>query len=201
MTQQHFATQIGKEWYVLDKKAPTEGVFDKKYFNTYDNKIWTYRPSPCPLPYWGNLETLREILFSSDSSLGVPTFIVKHESLISANELVEQESHAKLHSAHNHGQLISTYVCGAIEGFALSKSKYPFSEEDMRKAIAEARMSGQGITSKSDDEILSELSRKVLIVEMDGYIPISGYVNSYRPKVNPKNQLIDKENNLIGIVI
>lgn len=41
-------------------------------FNSYDNRIWKYKSSPCPLPFWGNKYTLIKIIASTDKSLGLP---------------------------------------------------------------------------------------------------------------------------------
>jgi hypothetical protein len=30
-------------------------------FNSYDKRVWIYQPIPCPMPYWGNLNTLKKI--------------------------------------------------------------------------------------------------------------------------------------------
>ena len=49
------------EYVIIDDIELTEGVEGNYYFNIYDNKIWKYKPSPCPLPYWGNIATLRKI--------------------------------------------------------------------------------------------------------------------------------------------
>ena len=38
-------------------------------FNSHDNQIWKYKPSPCPLPYWGNKDTLTKIIATTDISL------------------------------------------------------------------------------------------------------------------------------------
>jgi len=52
--------------YILSDEEPKSGDF---CFNTYDNSIWQYKPSPCPMPYWGNAKTLIKIEASTDSDL------------------------------------------------------------------------------------------------------------------------------------
>lgn len=55
--------------YVTSDETPKDGDW---CINSYDNQIWQYRPSPCPLPYWGNLETLTKIIATTNTSLGLP---------------------------------------------------------------------------------------------------------------------------------
>lgn len=43
-----------------------------KCYNSYDSRIWEYRDSPCPMPYWGNKDTLKKIIATADMSLGLP---------------------------------------------------------------------------------------------------------------------------------
>jgi hypothetical protein len=42
-----------------------------KCYNSYDGQIWEYRDSPCPMPYWGNKDTLKKIIATTDTSLGI----------------------------------------------------------------------------------------------------------------------------------
>ena len=45
----------------IGEEEVTNPVIDKEYHNLYDGRIWKYRPSPCPMPFWANTGTLREI--------------------------------------------------------------------------------------------------------------------------------------------
>lgn len=71
--------------YFLSNKEIKEGDW---CINSYDNQIWKYKLSPCPLPYWGNKDTLTKIIATTDTSLGLPQpssqFILKYIELYNA---------------------------------------------------------------------------------------------------------------------
>ena len=52
-------SQIAIEY--ISEEEITNPVVDKEYYNLYDGRVWKYRPSPCPMPFWANTKTLREI--------------------------------------------------------------------------------------------------------------------------------------------
>jgi hypothetical protein len=52
--------------YILSDENIVEGDW---CINSYDNQIWQYKPSPCPMPYWGNKNTLRKIIATTDTNL------------------------------------------------------------------------------------------------------------------------------------
>ena len=52
-------------YIIIDDTELVEAIPGEFYFNTYDNHIWKYMPTPCPMPYWGNPSTLRKIIHSS----------------------------------------------------------------------------------------------------------------------------------------
>jgi hypothetical protein len=45
-------------------------------------EVWEFRTKPCPLPYWGNPDTCKKIIASTDKNLGLPfpseSFIIKY---------------------------------------------------------------------------------------------------------------------------
>lgn len=49
-------------YIIINDTELTDAIPGEFYFNTYDNHIWKYMPTPCPLPYWGNITTLRKII-------------------------------------------------------------------------------------------------------------------------------------------
>lgn len=55
--------------HVLSDETPQEGDW---CFNSYDNSVWKYKPTPCPMPYWGNLDTLTKIVASTNSNYNLP---------------------------------------------------------------------------------------------------------------------------------
>lgn len=57
---------------VINDEPLIKSIGVNYYFNTYDNRFWQYSPAPCPLPWWGNLETLREILVTTDEKVNLP---------------------------------------------------------------------------------------------------------------------------------
>lgn len=50
--------------------------------NSYDNQIWKYKPSPCPLPYWGNKDTLTKIIATTDKSITINGYDSSDEDAI-----------------------------------------------------------------------------------------------------------------------
>ena len=78
---------------LIDESEIKEGIVNKKYFNTYDNTIWIYQPSPCALPYWGNLETLKNIVVTINHSIDkdIPMVIVEDEVEKLADEYFNNE--------------------------------------------------------------------------------------------------------------
>lgn len=55
--------------YFLSNEEIKEGDW---CINSYDNRTWKYEPSPCPLPYWGNKDTLTKIIATTNTSLRLP---------------------------------------------------------------------------------------------------------------------------------
>lgn len=41
-------------------------------YNSFDNRIWQYKPTPCPMPYWGNKKTLKKIEATSNLTMKLP---------------------------------------------------------------------------------------------------------------------------------
>lgn len=56
----------GQHLYFTSDEVIKEGDW---CINSYDNTVWKYKPSPCPLPYWGNKDTLVKIIATTDKSL------------------------------------------------------------------------------------------------------------------------------------
>lgn len=57
--------------YLCTDDTPNDG--DLVIPNKPNESIWTFKESPCPLPYWGNKHTCKKIIQSTDPSLGLPT--------------------------------------------------------------------------------------------------------------------------------
>ena len=109
--------------YILSDEDIKEGVFDKVYFNTYDNSLWKYRPTPCALPYWGNLKTLKEIIATTDSSLGKLKKSEHHSGYI---EYLPQPSNSfieKFIERYNSGNTITDVMVEYMLGVTINDER------------------------------------------------------------------------------
>lgn len=59
-------TEVAQHFYITSDEEIEEGNW---CINSYDNRIWKYKLIPCPLPYWGNKDTLTKIIATTDTSL------------------------------------------------------------------------------------------------------------------------------------
>lgn len=58
------------EYYLLSEETPVTGDF----VLTDNYGVWEFRLQPCPIPYWGNPNTCKKILKSTDPYLDVDRF-------------------------------------------------------------------------------------------------------------------------------
>jgi hypothetical protein len=45
--------------YLISDEEIVEGDLG---FNNYDNNVWEYKPAPCPIPFWGNKQTMLKLI-------------------------------------------------------------------------------------------------------------------------------------------
>lgn len=69
---QRIKGSLTTEFYFISERDIKPGDL---CFNSYDNRIWEYQPIPCPIPYWGNLNTLKKLEATTNKALnelGIP---------------------------------------------------------------------------------------------------------------------------------
>ena len=59
-----------EQYYLLSEETPVTGDF----VLTDNYGVWKFHSIPCPLPYWGNKNTCKKILKSTDLSINVDKF-------------------------------------------------------------------------------------------------------------------------------
>ncbi len=108
---------------LISDEQVTVGVFDRLYFNTYDNRIWQYRPAPSPMPYWGNLKTLKELVATSDQFPkieGVLQYVVIDNFESELEKLWEDKNHTN-----------DSFFNSIVSLHKAFKEKHEFTEADM----------------------------------------------------------------------
>ena len=59
-----------EEYYLLSDEIPKSG--DIVLTDNYG--VWKFKEIPCPFPYWGNKNTCKKIIKSTDFSINVDRF-------------------------------------------------------------------------------------------------------------------------------
>jgi hypothetical protein len=172
-------------------KSVTEPVYDKEYYNTDADNVWKYRPNPCPFPYWGNIETLREITPELDLPL-LPEIVNKNDVEKLADDYFVELN--KINKYDDNYQNQSKIIRDFKAGYRTATKIY--SEEDLRKALNEKAIHFKidytkefgvnGKYTKSDDEIIQSLKQpktpKWFVAEFHG--PKMVYSEQYETMIH-----------------
>jgi len=185
---------------LVDEAEIKEGVFNKKYFNTYDNKIWIYRPAPCALPYWGNLKTLKNIVATINHSIDkdIPIVIIEDEV-----EKLAEESTAEVIQVNADFSLKEVYKEFFKEGYNARKQEGGvYSKEQLRFIYDTAIHSTTGGLNHDEvfKKVISFLSQEYIDLETESIstIPFSkfapdrdrGYIERFKTTRDESGQLI-----------
>jgi hypothetical protein len=130
---QHLCEKVrvyGFDYYIAHIETPVDG---KQYFNVWDDRVWTYKEKPCPMPYWGNLTTLREIIATTDTILpDLPEIDTVDQNQCDAIELAEKfvKGHPD-YAAEGFSEYQNGLLNGFIEGYMAHNKTNPFTKEDL----------------------------------------------------------------------
>jgi len=125
--------------YILSDEIPNEGDW---CLNSYDNQIWQYRTSPCPLPYWGNKDTLTKIIATTDTSLGLPQpsqeFLELYckrynKGTLIMDVMVEYEQWTVFHGEHNNTPTKTTLKVNPDNTINIKPIKDSWSREEVNQ--------------------------------------------------------------------
>lgn len=152
-------------------------------FNSFDNQIWKYKSSPCPLPYWGNKDTLTKIIATTDSSLGLPqpspSFIKAYieeynQGNVITDVLVEYYVDYKIHCEISREDC--SKICGKSIGCELcSKANWKL-KLDSNNTITTKKIKD----SWNYEEHCLDMQYYMEYCERSGYVTPQEWINKYK---------------------